>query len=509
MNSGHAVVSADVARRMLDALLEGCQIVSPDFRYLYLNDTALHHARTTREALLGRTMMECYPGIETTGMFLFLRRCMEERSPQTAQDSFTYAGGSSATYDLRFLPVEEGVLILSLDVTEQKRNEEEIRRFNHELEWRVSERTAELMDLYNNAPCGYHSLDAEGRFIRINNTELHWLGYRREDVVGALNIRDVLTPESLSRFEKTFAILKSTGRNQDVELEFLRKDGSILPVLISATVLTDGEGKYLMSRTTVTDHTERRRIERELMESQARTLAANRDLESFAYSVSHDLRAPLRAVEGFSRIILEDYAPGFDPECRRLFEVVRCSAQKMDALIVELLALSRITRADLKRERVDMTAMAGEVFRDLSSLDPGPGVRWTLGALPEAQGDLTLLKQVWANLLGNALKYTSRREERVITVEGRCEEDRYVYTVRDNGVGFDPAYAHKLFGVFQRLHPTGEFEGTGVGLAIVHRVVTRHGGETWAEGKPGEGASFSFSLPSREAPFHKEETTHG
>jgi light-regulated signal transduction histidine kinase (bacteriophytochrome) len=220
--------------------------------------------------------------------------------------------------------------------------------------------------------------------------------------------------------------------------------------------------------------------------------AANKELESFSYSVSHDLRAPLRAVDGYARMLEEDYAERLDGEGRRLLSVVRQSSQRMGRLIDDLLAFSRLGRQQPARQALDMRQLVGEVVDELRN---GATAAVELGELPRARADRALIRQVWANLVGNALKYSGRRPDARVEIGGRAEGGENVYWVRDNGVGFDMRYADKLFGVFQRLHRADEFDGTGVGLAIVQRVVSRHGGRVWAEGKLGEGACFHFSLP--------------
>jgi signal transduction histidine kinase len=219
--------------------------------------------------------------------------------------------------------------------------------------------------------------------------------------------------------------------------------------------------------------------------------AANRELESFSYSVSHDLRAPLRAIDGYARMLGEDYASRLDAEAQRLVGVVRSSARRMGQLIDDLLAFSRLGRQEPARARLDMSALAREVVDELRS----GSATIEVAPLPPAQADRALLRQVWTNLIGNALKYSAKKAEVRVEIGAREEAGENVYWVRDNGAGFDMRYADKLFGVFQRLHRAEEFEGTGVGLAIVQRIVARHGGRTWAEGTPGEGACFYFSLP--------------
>jgi len=234
-------------------------------------------------------------------------------------------------------------------------------------------------------------------------------------------------------------------------------------------------------------------LEQRVQERTAELEAVNRELESFSYSVSHDLRAPLRAVDGYARMLEEDHAPRLDDEGRRLLGVVRSSSQQMGRLIDDLLAFSRLGRQPVAKATVDMTALARAALDEQRAEHPGAQV--DLEELPAAQGDPALLKQVWANLIGNALKYSGTQPRPRVAVSGRVNGSGCEYAVRDNGVGFDMKYADKLFRVFQRLHRSEDFHGTGVGLAIVHRVVGRHGGRAWAEGAPGEGACFHFSLP--------------
>ena len=222
--------------------------------------------------------------------------------------------------------------------------------------------------------------------------------------------------------------------------------------------------------------------------------AANRELEGFSYSVSHDLRSPLRAIDGFSRMLTEDYGERLDDEGRRRLAVIREGSQRMGRLIDDLLEFSRLGKKPLACSAIDMTALAGEVYRELRTADPEGSPAFDLAPLPKGWGDAAMLRQVLANLLSNALKYVRKDRAPHIEVRGWAEGDRNVYCVKDDGVGFDMAYYHKLFGVFQRLH-SAEFPGTGVGLAIVQRIVTRHGGKVWAESKPDEGSSFYFSLP--------------
>lgn len=222
---------------------------------------------------------------------------------------------------------------------------------------------------------------------------------------------------------------------------------------------------------------------------------ANEEMESFSYSVSHDLKAPVRAIDGFARMLKREHADRLDAEGLRLLQVIRDNAKLMATLIDDLLALSRLGRTRIRKSVVNLTAMTQTVFDQLLAQEPHRDLRLTVGDLPPALGDQSLLYQVMQNLLANALKFTKSRKTGVIEVGGRTEDKENIYYVKDNGVGFDERYISNLFRPFQRLHSGGGYEGTGVGLAIVKRIIQRHGGRGWAEGKVGEGATFYFSLP--------------
>jgi len=236
-------------------------------------------------------------------------------------------------------------------------------------------------------------------------------------------------------------------------------------------------------------------LEQRVIDRTAQLAAANRELEAFSYSVSHDLRAPLRGVNGFVSMLKEEYADRLDAEGNRLLGVVSSEALRMGRLIDDLLAFSRLGRQKMGTTNVDMTALAQVEFDNLTRAPAGAIPRFELHPLPVAHGDPSMLRQVFANLIGNAIKFSRTRKDPVVEVGSKPGNGEITYYIKDNGAGFDARYAHKLFGVFQRLHSEEEYEGTGVGLALVHRVIHRHGGRVWAESKLGEGATFSFSLP--------------
>jgi light-regulated signal transduction histidine kinase (bacteriophytochrome) len=255
----------------------------------------------------------------------------------------------------------------------------------------------------------------------------------------------------------------------------------------------------------VNDITERKRVEEQIRQLNAeleervvkRTAeleAANKELEAFSYSVSHDLRSPLRTVDGFSQAVLEDYGTKLPEEGRRYLQTIRQGAQRMGTLIDDLLTFSRLSRLPLHKQTVDTAKLVRDSLDELDSERQGRKIDMCISELPRCHGDPALLKQVWMNLLSNALKYTRKRATAVVEAGCHSDNGEDIYFVRDNGTGFDMQYVDKLFGVFQRLHRADEFEGTGVGLAIVQRVVHRHGGRIWVEAAVDRGATFYFTL---------------
>ena len=773
----------------LDSIMEGCQLLGFDWRYLYINPAAAKHNRRPGGEMLGRTMTEVWPGIEQTGVFAMFQRTMTERIPLHEEVEFTFPDGGIGWFDVRSQPVPEGLFILSLDITESKRAELALRQ-----------KQVEFKDLFDNAPAGYHEVDGQGRITRINETELKMLGYTAAELLGE-PVWKISANEDVSR-RAVLEKLKGAVPTKAFERRLKRKDGSTFEVLIEDRLVTGPDGGIAGLRSVIKDITERKAAEAALQESEerfrtmansishlawiaqadgfifwynqrwyeytgttpqqmegwgwqsvhdpqklplvmaqwtaaiaagqlfemefplrgadgkfrafltralplknaagavvqwfgtntdvevlkqaetaireseerfrflnnladaTRTLAdpaqimavtarmlgqhlrasrcayadveqdgeqftiqhdytdgcastvgnyqlslfgaravatlqqgetlilrnvntelrpgegaemfnaigiqaviccplvksgglrammavhqtgprdwkpaeialiedvvercwatierrlaeekviqlnaeleqrviertgqleaANKELEAFSYSVSHDLRAPLRAVNGFAAIVLEDFAGLVPEEARRHLERIRNGGQQMGKLIDDLLDFSRLSRLPLTPQKVDHLQLVQNVLEELKLQREDRLIELRTGNLPPSQGDPALLKQVWVNLLANAIKYTRGRKPAVIEINGSPGDGELVYSVKDNGTGFDMKYAGKLFGVFQRLHRADEFEGTGVGLAIVQRIVHRHGGRVWTEAEPDRGATFYFTLP--------------
>lgn len=531
-------------RTTLDSMMEGGQIISRDWRYLYVNEAVCQHGRLTADQLLGRTMMEVFPGIDKSDMFQALRRCMKDQTSEQMEHEFVYSDGTSAVFQLYIQPVPEGIFILSLDVTARKRWEEGLRELNAALEQRVKDRTAELakaneelrqsraelQSLFESLPGLYLVLTTELKIVAVSDAYLKATMTARESILGrglfevfpdnpedpsangVHNLRASLERVLKNAVPDTMAIQKYDVRRPDGQFEEHYWSPVNSPVFGA-----DHEIKFIVHRVEeVTDFVKQKikdgsvpsemsarlqQMEAEIFKSsqklqEANQLleASNNELEAFAYSVSHDLRAPLRAMDGFSKALVEDYGTAIPGEGTRYVQVIRNSARKMGQLIDDLLTFSRLSRAPLNRRSVDTRSVVEAALKELEPAKAGRHVEVIVGDLPGCEGDPGLLKQVWMNLLSNAFKYTQKREFAVVEVGSLREGETVTYFVRDNGAGFDMRYVHKLFGVFQRLHRVEDYEGTGVGLAIVQRVVHRHGGKVWAESVVESGATFYFNL---------------
>jgi signal transduction histidine kinase len=296
----------------------------------------------------------------------------------------------------------------------------------------------------------------------------------------------------------------------DVEARFVSSAGGLRWFRIRGQAVWAGDGNAQRLAGSIIEFTRRRQAEKEVRqlnaalerrveERTAALTAANTELEAFTYSVSHDLRAPLRQANGFAQLLAEEYGPQLPEDARHYVQRIQDSATRMSSLVDDLLRLSRVSRQRLDAKHVDVSAIVEAVRSDLPDEDAQRMLEWRIGPLPTVTGDPTLLRQVFVNLLHNAVKYTRPRDRAIIEVGSTAATRETIFHVKDNGVGFDPNYADRLFGVFQRLHRAEEFEGTGVGLAIVQRIIHRHGGRVWAESTPEEGATFYFALPATEA----------
>lgn len=342
--------------------------------------------------------------------------------------------------------------------------------------------------------------------LDVNQSLCDMIGYTRDEILSTRFEAIVHADDVAANVNEFQRLLNEETNVYRVEQRHLHKSGQVIWVDLSMSIVREQSGKPLYCIAQIQDITNRKRdeelllslnseLEQRVQERTRKLKEANSELEAFSYSVSHDLRAPLRAIDGFSRILLEENADKLDEDGRRVLDVIRHNTQNMGRLIDDLLAFSRLSRKQMESCLVNMSELARDVFEQLKPGFVDQKIQFKLSDLPATYGDPALIRQVFVNLISNAAKYSRPRSESVIELESHSKNGDYVYSVKDNGVGFDMAYSKKLFGVFQRLHSLEQFEGTGVGLAIVQRIVHRHGGVVWADARIDEGATFYFSLP--------------
>lgn len=614
------IKSEERSRSTLDHMLEGCQIIGFDWRYIYLNHTAELHNRRPNKELLGKRYMEMWPGIENTDVFKAIRQVLEKRVHKHFENTFVFPDGTLGWFDLSIQPVPEGVFILSIDITERKLQEEKL--FDSEFRFRK---------LFENGPFGMVLANKDFQFRKANPAFCNIMGYSEEELQ-KFTFKDVSHPEDIIKdlpniqklINKEISIYKTEKR-------YIRKDGQVIWGSLTVSAAYDSDGQFLYNLGIIEDITNRKRVEKELRESEQKyrllfednphpmwvydletlnflevnqaaitkygysreeflkmnlkdirpageieklmdnvrqdsdelsfsgewkhknrdgdiflveiishsiiydnkkarlvlanditkrlqaeeeirklneTLEqrviertdqlemANKELEAFSYSVSHDLRAPLRHINGYVDLLNDRFQDNLPEKASHYLGVITDAAKQMGLLIDDLLQFSRTGRQELRKVKIDMNVLVSEVLEDKIKPDiKDRKIIWSVQELPEVFGDYSLLKQVWVNLLDNAVKYTKYKESAEISINFIEEKDNFVFYIRDNGVGFDMKYSSKLFGVFQRLHSQSEFEGTGIGLANVQRIVQKHNGSIWAEAEPDKGATFFFNLP--------------
>ncbi len=464
------------ARSLIEASLDPLVTISPDGKITDVNHATELITGVSREWLIGTDFSNYFtePGKARQGYRLTFKEGYVKDYPlelRHASGRFTDVLYNATVYKDALGKVR-GVFAAARDVTESKKTSQYARSLIE----------ASLDPLVTISP--------DGKVTDVNEATVRATGATRSQLVGTDFSNYFTEPEKARQgYLRAF----KEGSVTDYPLTIRTTSGKLTDVLYNASVYKDEKGKVLGVFAAARDYSRVRQASQQLEES-------NKELEAFSYSVSHDLRAPLRAIDSFAKIFEEQYTGQLDKESKRLLAVIRNNAQQMGKLIDDLLAFSRLGRHELRLQDVEMSSLVTTVFQELKQGAPDREIKFTIQDLPAARVDPSLFKQVWTNLLSNAIKFTKRRKAAMIEVGSERRGDEVVYLVKDNGVGFDMEYANKLFGVFQRLHEKTEFEGSGVGLAIVHRIITRHGGRVWAEGKPDEGATFYFTLPGTGGP---------
>jgi PAS domain S-box-containing protein len=379
---------------------------------------------------------------------------------------------------------------VSVDITERKRAEEALR-----------EREKRFSDIAENAMEWIWEVDATGKYTYSSPVVEKILGYNHGEILKK-HFYDLFLSEEREDLKKAaFAAFAQKQPIKDFINKNRCKNGKTVELLTSGVPFIDEAGNLLGYRGVDTDITERRQAEQALKESMAnleqsssQLAATNKELEAFSYSVSHDLRAPLRSIDGFSQALLEDYEKKLDKTGQDYLRRLRAASQKMGELIDGILKLSRLTRSEMHHVPINLSALAEEIANRLQEMQPERRVKFAIAKDMTANGDPQLLRVLLENLLGNAWKFTSKKPRAKIEFSMNRDNGKKTFFIRDNGAGFDMNYADRLFGAFQRLHEDTEFPGTGIGLATVQRIINRHGGTIWAEGAAGKGATFHFTL---------------
>lgn len=363
---------------------------------------------------------------------------------------------------------------------------------------------ARYFDLYDLAPVGYVTLGERGLILEANLTSANMLGVARGELSKQL-LSGFVIKEDQDIYYRYRKQLLETGESQACELRMVRKDGTQFWAHLDATVM-ENAGGLPVSRVTISDITVHKHAEdvieklnKELEDRILELKIKNKELETFSYAISHDLMTPLIAIEGFSRILIKKYSHQLDIKGQDHLMMINESSKRMNQLIVDLHDFFRLGRKNIQPKTIDMEKTVNDIVRDFKSMFPDDAFRVELGALPTAQADQKMIRQVLINLIGNAIKYSRPKSGAVVQIGGLTEKERNIYFVKDQGIGFSMEYADKIFKIFERLHCEDEFEGTGIGLAIVKRIIQMHGGDVWAEGVVDEGATFYFSLPRRES----------
>lgn len=504
-------------------------VLSTDLVIINASNAYLKATHTKREEITGKHLFDVFPDNPgdltadgVSNLKASLNYVLEHAKPHTMAIQKYDIRNPNGTFEERFWsPVNTPVLdekgrVSCLihrveDVTEfmvMRTGEKKILALNLELEQKVKDRTRELekkieelktseekfQKTFLASPAGMTIMRlTDTRLVDANDAFLKMVGYTRDEVLGHTGAELGLVADSKIR-DEVLKTVRENGTLKHMEMTIRNRKGDFLNVLSSIETIVHNGERFAIN--IIYDITDRKRTEKKMELINRELEITNQELESFTYSVSHDLRAPLRAINGYAIMLEDDYRSNLDQEGIRFITVIKENAQRMGELIDDLLAFSHLGKKEIRKSLVNMNELVKKVISEVDNTHPA--AKFHIDDLHPVMADYSLMTQAVMNLVSNAVKYSSRTKKPEIRISSRVENGTITYTISDNGVGFDMQYAHKLFGVFQRLHDYEEFSGTGVGLAIVNRIVTKHGGEVKAESEPGKGATFYILLPNNE-----------
>lgn len=518
-------------RRQQQAILDNIPDVAwlndKEGRYILANRSFGKASRLNPEVLPGKTDFDVWPRDLAEQRRTVDRAVMQSGKRMKLEEQITAVDGSVIWIETVKTPVFDnngkviGTAGIARDITLRKKQEKQLRQYQEELGQLVEERTAELLKV--NALLEQELVEHErteealritqfsvdrsadpvfwigpdARLLYVNDITCRVLGYSREELL-SMTIHDIDLNFPVTEWPRHWGGLKKRGSITFESIHFT-KEGTVIPVEVTSNYLEYKGREYNCAF--VRDITERKRaqemfqtLNKELEQRVVELKVINKELETFNYSVSHDLRAPLIAIEGFSRILIEKQSHHLDAKGRHFLNMINKNTKKLNELIIDLLDFFGLGRKNIKNVTIDMEKMVNDIISDFNSMFPEDTFRVEFNTLPVAQGDRKMIRQILINLMGNAIKYSRPKGTAIIEIGGWVEKEKNVYFVKDHGIGFPMEQADKIFEVFERLHSTDEFEGTGIGLAIVKRVVHKHGGNIWVEAKENEGATFYFSL---------------
>ncbi len=484
-------------RDLLQAIMDGAGnfhlvYLDRDFNFVRVNETYAKTCGYKPEGMIGKNHFALYPHEENKAIFTRVRDTGRAEEYKDKPFIFPDQPERGTTYwDWTLTPVKDdsgsvkGLVFSLRETTERKR-----------AEGRLKESEKRFHNYFEMPFMGMAITSPDKEWLEANDKLCSMLGYSREELLKKtwpeLTHPDDLAPD----FEQFNKMLSGQIDSYLLDKRFIRKDGAIIWTNLAIGCIRNSDGSVKQFSASILDITERKRVEEQLKRQTAMLEDANQELEAFIYSVSHDLQAPVRAAEGFAAMILKEHSSEMDAEFRRKFNVIIKNSILMGDLIQGLLDLSRVGRTEISVTKLNMKDLFENVWHEIKNINPGRNIEIVQKEFAPVHGDQRLIRQVFYNLLANAVKFTQHREKAIIEVGSYSEDELNVYYMKDNGAGFDMKNYEKLFRVFQRLHSASEFTGTGIGLAIVQRILKRHGGQIWADGKKDEGTVFFFSLPA-------------